>query len=382
MFPPLRVILVIGSVFFALFLIKVYIYKRFLKDSTFFKNRRFLAISFLIMLSLAELGLFVIRDTKLTYTQYIFIGSGVAITYCLFLACLIGDIIKMAYQLTQKSLHTQNYTTNFARRKFFKIAFDLGVVCLFFLFSVKGFASALKIPPIREIKIKLPKLKTNKTIAMITDIHVGKALGGAFLLGLVEKINTLKADIVVIVGDLVDDKIENVTEDLKALNKLQSKEGTYYVAGNHEYYNGAESIFEFLQTLDITILHNKNIELDAFNLAGVSDLAGMRFNYLKPDLDSAQNNLNINKPSILLAHQPKFVRQNDVSAFDLVLSGHTHAGQVFPMSFFVWLDQHYIYGLYDISPKTKLYVSSGAGFWGPAIRFLAPSEIALLKLEA
>ena len=75
------------------------------------------------------------------------------------------------------------------------------------------------------------------------------------------------------------------------------------------------------------------------------------------------------------------MRHNDVSDFDLVLCGHTHAGQVFPLSIFVWLDQHYVHGLYQVDSKTQLYVSSGVGFWGPAMRFLAPSEIVNLKLK-
>lgn len=161
----------------------------------------------------------------------------------------------------------------------------------------------------------------------------------------------------------------------------------YYVAGNHEYYHGLDPILAHLKTLNVRILHNTHIELDELNLAGVSDLAGLRFNYLPPDIESAKKDLNLLKPSVLLAHQPKFVRSNDVSEFDLVLCGHTHAGQVFPLSFFVWLDQKYIHGLYNVPSKmpknlpTQLYVSSGVGFWGPAVRFLAQNEIVLLELE-
>lgn len=329
----------------------------------------------------------------------------------------------------QNSAYSQTLPKEYARRVALKTLYDSFIALLFGAFTFQNFYTALRIPPIRKVSINLANLQTPKTIAMVTDVHIGKALGGAFLRKIVEKINGLNADIVVIVGDLVDDKIENVKKDLESLQNLQSKEGVYYVAGNHEYYHGIESILAHLQTLNLTILHNTSIELEGFTLAGVSDLAGEHFGILQPDLESAKQNLNLQKPSILLTHQPKFVRKYDVSDFDLVLCGHTHAGQVFPLSVLVWLDQRYIHGLYTL-PKnaqasiadskiieskksqtlsaqnnttthkntrntesnaldsnknstqkiTQLYVSSGAGFWGPAIRFLAPSEIVYIEL--
>ena len=84
----------------------------------------------------------------------------------------------------------------------------------------------------------------------------------------------------------------------------------------------------------------------------------------------------------MLSHQPKSVLRYDVSNFDLVLSGHTHAGQVFPFGFLVKQNQGFLHGLYDLSKKTKLYVSSGAGFWGLSMRYLAKSEIVLFNLKA
>lgn len=274
--------------------------------------------------------------------------------------------------------------SNSSRREFFNKMCDFAIAILFVIFSFKSFINALSVPPIREVRLKAMNLQRKFTIAMISDVHVGKTLGRDFLAKVVEQINALKADIVVIVGDLVDDKIHLIKDDLEPLKDLQSTEGVFYVAGNHEYYHGVDSILEHIATLNIQILHNKNIELENVNLAGVSDLAGLQFKHLEPDLNEAREGLNPNKPSILLAHQPKFVRLNDVSDFDVVLCGHTHAGQVFPLSILVWLDQHYVHGLYTPykDKKTQLYVSSGVGFWGPAIRFLAPSEIVHITLEA
>lgn len=285
------------------------------------------------------------------------------------------------------------------RRKFLKLILDIGVALLFVGFVFRSFSNALSTPPVREVRVQIPKLRRTKHIVLISDVHIGKALGREFLSRVVARINALEPDMVVIVGDLVDDRIGNVRGDLEPLRELQSREGVYYVAGNHEYYHGVRSITRYVEGLGIRVLHNTSLELEDVNLAGVSDLAGLRFGVLKPDLESARRNLNADKPSILLAHQPKFVRKHDVSDFDLVLCGHTHAGQVFPLSLIVWIDQRYIHGLYTLPRRkaqqiesseaveskeprtTQLYVSSGVGFWGPAIRFLAPSEIVSLRLQ-
>ncbi|MCX2717150.1 metallophosphoesterase [Helicobacter sp. MIT 21-1697] len=407
----MKILVIVSVVFVVLSLMKLYIYKRFMCYSMVFNKRRKLGIALLVALGIGEISLFIIRDSAFTLTPYIMAGSCIVFAYCLFMAVLCVDICKIlarflryifssqlsnigdSYQPSKTHQLSTQSSYSLSRRVFLKMLFDLSVAALFVVFSIRSFTNALLPPPIKEVSIKVPNLRNKKTIAMITDVHIGKALGGAFLSKVVAKINALQPDIVVIVGDLVDNKIGEVKADLNPLKDLQSKEGVYYVAGNHEYYHGIDDILAYLHTLNLTILHNTNIELEDLNLAGVSDLAGLRFNYLKPDLASAKKDMNPHKPSILLAHQPKFVRSNDVSDFDVVLCGHTHAGQVFPLSFFVWLDQHYVYGLYElpqrkVSPsdvlppkKTQLYVSSGVGFWGPAIRFLAPSEIVCLRLE-
>lgn len=374
----MKILFVVGIIFVVLALIKIYAYRRFLRHTFIFSHHRVLLIVLLSLLYIGEVAFFFLaKDRGFDHHTYIALGSCVIVSYALFLACIIGDMARSV----GKVIEDKSHILDSQRRRFLKIVLDLGVLALFIIFSTKSIKNALNIPKVREVEVEIEGLDTPKTIALISDVHVGKMIQGEFVRGVVDRINTLNADIVVIVGDLVDENIEFVKDFLLPLNDLQSKEGVYYVSGNHEYYHGIKSISAFLKTLNLTILENQNIELQSFNLAGVSDLAGRRFGILPPDLSAARNGLNPNKPSILLAHQPKFVRHNDVSDFDLVLCGHTHAGQVFPLSIFVWLDQHYVHGLYQVDSKTQLYVSSGVGFWGPAMRFLAPSEIVNLKLK-
>ncbi|MCI7363391.1 MAG: metallophosphoesterase, partial [Campylobacter sp.] len=125
-----------------------------------------------------------------------------------------------------------------------------------------------------------------------------------------------------------------------------------------------------------------SVELESINIAGLSDLQGANFG-MEPNPLKALADINRSKPTILLSHQPKslsLLSFDELNNISLVLSGHTHGGQIFPFSLLVWAAQGYIYGESDITPRTKLVVSSGAGFWGPPMRILSNNEIVVLNL--
>lgn len=389
----LKILAIIAVIFGFLLGSKIYIYWRLSKVSLIFSRYKRALAGVLLLVFVCEVGFFIVaKDLRFHDISYSLLGLCVATTYCLFVACLCVDIVWLCGKALSMGLKSRSLESKaeskldssaqmpLSRRKFLKILHDLGVFGLFFLFFFTSRNNALHTPQVRNVQIPLPKLKQQKRIAMISDVHIGHILKADFLARIVERINALNADVVVIVGDLIDDDIAKVGKELAALKELASKEGVFYVNGNHEYYHGIVPIMEFMRSSGVRVLDNESLELSGFNLAGVNDLAGLRFGEYVPDLARTRQGLNASKPSILLAHQPKFARLYDVGGFDLVLSGHTHAGQVFPMSIFVWLDQHYIHGLYQHTNETKLYVSSGAGFWGPSFRFLAPSEIVCIDL--
>ncbi|WP_317372386.1 metallophosphoesterase [Helicobacter canis] len=389
----LKILAIVAVIFGFLLGSKIYIYWRLSKVSLIFSRYKRALAGVLLLVFVCEVGFFIVaKDLRFHDISYSLLGLCVATTYCLFVACLCVDIVWLCGKALSTGLKSGSLESKaeskldssaqmpLSRRKFLKILHDLGVFGLFFLFFFTSRNNALHIPQVRNVQIPLPKLKQQKRIAMISDVHIGHILKADFLARIVERINALNADVVVIVGDLIDDDIAKVGKELAALQKIASKEGVFYVNGNHEYYHGIAPIMEFMRSSGVRVLDNESLELSGFNLAGVNDLAGLRFGEYVPDLARTRQGLNASKPSILLAHQPKFARLYDVGGFDLVLSGHTHAGQVFPMSIFVWLDQHYIHGLYQHTKDTKLYVSSGAGFWGPSFRFLAPSEIVCIDL--
>lgn len=370
---------IIFSIIFIL--ANVYIYKRLLMKIPFLFSHKNYTRIFVLILSLIQTSFLILRaDDEFNNTIYTIFAHSFAITYALFFTTIFADILGFCIKFYVRK--TNKMPLKGEKRRTVKVFFNLALLLFGFCFVLKGWSNATSIPDIKTVDLFLPKLEKDLKMVMISDTHFGKNLNENFLKGIVEKINSLNPDFVVIVGDFVDTK----PKDLDYITKINDiKADIYYALGNHEYYRGLEGILNLLkQKTKINILINDSIDIGALNIAGIADLTGLRFNDTKfaPDINKTVSKLNLNKASILLAHQPKTVLNYNVSAFDLVLSGHTHAGQVFPFGFLVKQNQGFLYGLYDLSEKTKLYVSSGAGFWGLSMRYLAKSEIVLFNLKA
>jgi predicted MPP superfamily phosphohydrolase len=199
---------------------------------------------------------------------------------------------------------------------------------------------------------------------------------------MVLEVNLLKADLVVITGDLVDIKLDKANKCLELLKNLESKYGTYFVVGNHEYFHNIEAIIKKVKSLGIRVLENENVYIGekakGFNLAGVYDIFGYRTNTYVPDLQKALLG-KADAPTVLLAHQPRYIEEVK-GEVDLMISGHTHGGQIYPFRFLVKLVQPYIAGLYRHNEQLQIYVNRGTGFWGPPMRLGASSEITKIIL--
>lgn len=350
-------------------LLSYFIYNKFL---ILFFNKN-ISLIFIIALNLFQiLYLFNLKETFIPLFLYKIGALSLGITFMLFIIMITYNISNLAFKIPFSQ----------SRRLFLKNIFDVSIIILGFSYILKGIYDGFSKPKIKQIEVKIKNLQNNLKIAHITDIHIGKFLQKDFLDEIVSSINSQNPDLVVITGDLVDLKASEIKDNLDSLKNLKSKFGTYFVPGNHEYYHGVSEILEKIKTLNVKVLGNTNISVAGINLAGVYDLSAYKLNHhLKPNLNEALKNTNKNLPTVLLSHQPKFTNQIKDEEIDLILCGHTHAGQIFPFSILVLLDQPYLHGLYKHNEKTQVYVSSGAGFWGPPIRFLAPSEIAILNLK-
>lgn len=365
----LFIILLIGAAFS--FGANFYIYKRFVKRIGFAQRwLKILRVIFCVIAPLEFLVFVQIRFDILPIWVYILASTLLAMSWFLLAIAIIYDI-------SHNFFGSKPY--DHGRRKFLKICFDVSFVIIFASFFLKGLFTALTPPKLNFTKIKLKNLHSPLRIAMISDVHIGEFLQKDFLARLVSNINSVNPDMLVIVGDMIDFDASHIGDILEPLQEIRARYGIFYVPGNHEYYHGIEPIMEKISATGVQILGNKNVELDEINIAGVYDLAGIRFGKFLPDLNSALSGANPQKPVVLLAHQPKFIKTMSKSV-DLVLCGHTHGGQIFPFHLLVKFDQGFLRGLYQINDKMQAYVSPGAGFWGPPVRIFAPNEIAILDL--
>ncbi len=259
----------------------------------------------------------------------------------------------------------------------------LSVVALVGGAAVWGLFSALGRVGIERVAVRLPKLHEDARgfkIVQLSDVHIGPMLGRAWLERVVAEVNALEPDAVAITGDLVDGPVSRLREHVAPLAELKAKHGVFFVTGNHEYYSGADSWIAELRRLGITVLRNERVELDGgLDIAGVDDWTAFGKGH-GPDLDAALAGRDEDREVVLLAHQPRQIDEAASRGVGLMLSGHTHGGQIFPWNFFVRLQQPYVAGLVRHG-EAQLYVSRGTGYWGPPLRVGAPPEITLLELE-
>ena len=232
----------------------------------------------------------------------------------------------------------------------------------------------------------LPPALEGLRIVQLSDIHVGPTIRRDFLKAIVDRVNELEADLVAITGDLIDGSVAVRGPDVAPLADLRSRHGTFFCTGNHEYYSGAEAWLEELQRLGVVPLVNAHrvLEHDGGRLlvAGVTDYSAERMmpsHATDPDraIEGAPGDVGAR---VLLAHQPRSAyAAAALDFFDLQLSGHTHGGQYAPWSAFISLVQPFAVGLHRLR-NMWIYTSRGTGYWGPPVRFSAPSEITLLRL--
>ncbi|WP_067186088.1 metallophosphoesterase [Microtetraspora niveoalba] len=252
-----------------------------------------------------------------------------------------------------------------------------------------GMRTALGDPVIERIPVRLPRLDPRMSglrFAVVSDIHLGPLTGKGHAERIVRMINGLQADVVTIVGDLVDGTVAELGDLAAPLRHLESRYGSYFVTGNHEYYTagGPQEWIEELNSLGVRSLRNERVEIAhggaVLDLAGINDLNGTPSGD-GPDLAKALDGRDAGRPVVLLAHQPVQVGQAAAHGVDLQLSGHTHGGQMMPFNLAVPLQQPVVAGL-DRVDGTQIYVTRGAGYWGPPVRVGAPPEITLIELRA
>ncbi|MFE9821107.1 metallophosphoesterase [Streptomyces sp. NPDC005791] len=246
-----------------------------------------------------------------------------------------------------------------------------------------GTYGVLRGPRTKRITVPLaglPRSAHGFRIAVVSDIHLGPILGRAHTRRIVDAINATNSDLVAVVGDLVDGSVADLGSAAEPLAGLEARHGSYFVTGNHEYFSGAAEWVDHVRELGLHPLENARVEIAGFDLAGVNDVAGESEGQ-GPDFARALGDRDRSRASVLLAHQPVVIDQAVEYGVGLQLSGHTHGGQLWPGNLLAELANPTVAG-YERYGDTQLYVSRGAGAWGPPVRVGAPSDITVVELAS
>lgn len=245
-----------------------------------------------------------------------------------------------------------------------------------------GVRTALGPPQLDRVQLpmaKLPRAMDGTRLAVVSDIHLGPLTGTHHASRIVNLINSVDADIVCIVGDLVDGSVAELGRFAAPLADIKSRRGAYFVTGNHEYYSGYQEWVAEVARLGVRPLRNERLELDGLDLAGVNDIGGAEFGD-GPDLRRALGDRDTGRPVVLMAHQPVVAHDAAPFGVDLQVSGHTHGGQMAPFNLLVPLQQPVVSGFGEVD-GVPVYVTNGAGFWGPPVRVGAPPQVTVIELR-
>ncbi len=242
-------------------------------------------------------------------------------------------------------------------------------------------------PEIKNLNISIPKKSEKYTtlkIAMVSDIHLGTLVYEKHLAKLVETINSHNPDIVLLVGDILDEELSPIIRnDIgNPLRMLKAESGVWAVPGNHEHIGNIKRAIKYIKSLNINLLSDTNVLINnSFYLIGRDDRDASRFgNPKRKPLNEIMQDVDSSLPMILMDHQPFNLNDAIQNNIDLQLSGHTHNGQFFPFNLITSRIFELSYG-YLQKGKTHFYVSSGFGFWGPPIRIGSKPEIVFINVK-
>ncbi|MWP46066.1 metallophosphoesterase [Gilliamella sp. Pas-s27] len=357
-------------------LMAVYLGKRWLFWFNFHLTGYYKTIYWVVVVT-AGLSLVLSRVFDGTFNKLSLVFNSIfAVVLCSIFTLLIFDAI---YLFSKRKLKPNLWL---------KIVYISAVLSLFYW----GHKMAIS-PKNVYYQVKIDKLAhvEQLRIVQLSDIHINELTSTEFIQQMIDKVNQLNADFIVITGDTLDKRLAPFIEHGfdKQLQQLKSKYGTYVIFGNHEYLNTRkqnnreEDIIHAFKQANMKVLKDDIVYLDdvGITLIGRDDFSSVLYDVKRATLDELMMFANTSAPIILLDHQPKDLTEPEKLGVDLMISGHTHAGQIFPINFIEKLIYKNAYGLYQNEEQhfTSI-VSSGYGFWGPPIRLMTRSEIVVIDV--
>lgn len=334
-------------------------------------------LSVLLFLTLAWFGPFIVRSlrsggyvSEQTYAfcsklTYFFMGYA----FILMMLLVLREVVwYLVYFITHKeSLSPDNVSL--------LNMLNIGALALAFVISLYSVWEANKTPAVKVLNVEDERILKETKLVVASDLHIDQATPLFQIRQIIDLINSQNSDYVLLVGDVIDDTPDELGSKIELLKEIQAKK-VYVSLGNHEYYNAPVKWMMKFTNMGFEVLQNTGVSLDETGifLGGVPDAHSTSIN-----LQHAAYGVKPEQYKILMSHAPDVVDGLREGEFDLQVSGHTHGGQIFPFHFFAKQANHYLAGKYQVNGNL-LFITRGAGYWGPPMRLLAPSDIAVVKL--
>lgn len=253
------------------------------------------------------------------------------------------------------------------------------LLLLAFAYAAYGMWNAQH-PVIKRIEVSLPNLPASwqgRMAVQISDIHLGAINRTDFFRKVINKIKSINPDVIFITGDLFDGGGRELDTLPDPLNELKPPLGMYFITGNHETYIDVDKSLAALEGINMTILRDRIVDVGGVQLVGVDyPIPGE-----KKDFSAILNKIDRSKPNITLYHEPAHLDEFKQAGVNLLLSGHTHQGQLWPFSLITQaIYRRNDYGLHQDGAFT-LYTSTGVGTWGPPMRTGNRPEVVVIKFS-
>ncbi|OQX05160.1 MAG: hypothetical protein BWK76_27835 [Desulfobulbaceae bacterium A2] len=292
----------------------------------------------------------------------------------LILSVLLECFLKLQGVL-ERSRHGPRYLSSL-RTRFLMPLFLSATICLYGSYE----ARSIRLEQVTLTSSKLPAGSSPITIAMLSDIHLGLMGGPNRLRRILRPLTENKFDLLVLTGDTMDGPLHEREELAALFRDIHPPLGTFAVNGNHEYYSDIRQCRDFFHLAKITLLCNQVVHVGtSLRLVGLDDPSAVQVGEPPPPPVASICPPDPERLTVLLKHRP-VVLPEDLPIVDLQLSGHIHRGQIFPAVLVTRLFFSFPTGLSRLAEEKTLYVSRGAGTWGPEIRFLAPPEVTLITI--
>lgn len=310
----------------------------------------------------------------LSYTGYIWMG----ILMLFFSASLLFDVYRLLISIAGRLTHSN-------LSALVPPALYLFVIPLAISLSLNAYgyfeAKNIQAERITIQTSKIPPEIGRIRIVQISDVHIGMIVRGKRLEQIVAAVRQAEPDILVSTGDLLDGQIDNMMPAAELFRNIRPKYGKFAITGNHEFFAGIEQALAFHRQAEFLMLRGEALmPAGLISIAGVDDSVGDRLglNHGIPE-EKLLEKLPKEAFTVLLKHRPMLDGES-LGLYDLQLSGHTHRGQIYPFSLITKLAFPYHSGYFQLPKGSRLYVSRGAGTWGPPIRFLSPPEVTVIDL--